>query len=674
MFADARAVIHLLTLKCGPPLDKEPPREETKLAERMASILKDLKDARQLEVDEDVVTKKISDKQFARKDGIVKDGLTDAYDFCHMGSCGEKTAKELVISREAQDEYAIGSYKKSAAAWKSGTMAAEVVPVTVKSRKGDVVVDTDEEFSKVNFDKLKQLKAVFQKDGTVTAGNASTLNDGAAAVLLASADAVKRHKCKPLARILTFADAATNPLDFALAPPLVVPKMLQNTGLKMTEIDHWEVNEAFSVVVLAFIKQVGCDPERVNPHGGAVSIGHPIGMSGARLITHLVHTLKPGQKGLAAICNGGGGASGMIIEKLTPIASFRGSFASLSAAELAATAARTAIERSGVSPEDIEESFIGAVLTANCGQNVARQVALSVGIPKSSQAVTINKVCSSSMKALALAVLSIKSGYRKKVLVGGCESMSQDGVAKDGLEDAMLKTPMGLCAEKSVKDCNISRTAQDEFAIQSYKRAAFAWKNGLFSEEVVPVSVKPKRGAPFVVCEDEEYRKLVESKVPTLSAVFVKDGSGTITAANASSLNDGAVAAVVASGDSVPRGVTPLAEIISFAEAGGEPVDFTVAPIAALLKQSNLSTADIALWEINEAFSATVLAFMQELNLDPAVVNVKGGAVALGHPLGMSGLRIVLSLAYSLSPGELGVAAICNGGGEAMAMLIRKPQ
>lgn len=249
-------------------------------------------------------------------DGIVKDGLTDAYDFCHMGSCGEKTAKELVISREAQDEYAIGSYKKSAAAWKSGTMAAEVVPVTVKSRKGDVVVDTDEEFSKVNFDKLKQLKAVFQKDGTVTAGNASTLNDGAAAVLLASADAVKRHKCKPLARILTFADAATNPLDFALAPPLVVPKMLQNTGLKMTEIDHWEVNEAFSVVVLAFIKQVGCDPERVNPHGGAVSIGHPIGMSGARLITHLVHTLKPGQKGLAAICNGGGGASGMIIEKL----------------------------------------------------------------------------------------------------------------------------------------------------------------------------------------------------------------------------------------------------------------------------------------------------------------------------------------------------------------------
>uniref|UniRef100_A0A0N4XCT1 Acetyl-CoA acetyltransferase, mitochondrial (inferred by orthology to a human protein) n=1 Tax=Nippostrongylus brasiliensis TaxID=27835 RepID=A0A0N4XCT1_NIPBR len=359
-------------------------------------------------------------------DGIVKDGLTDAYDKCHMGNCGEKTAKELVISREMQDEYAIGSYTKAAAAWKNGIMAPEVVPVTVKTRKGDVVVDKDEEFTKVNFEKLKQLKAVFQKDGTVTAGNASTLNDGAAAVLLASADAVKKHGCKPLAKILTFADAATNPLDFAIAPPLLVPKMLQSTGLKMTDIDQWEVNEAFSVVVLAFIKQVGCDPEKVNPHGGAVSIGHPIGMSGARLITHLVHTLKPGQKGLAAICN-------------------------------------------GVAPEDIEESFVGSVLTANCGQNVARQVAIAVGIPKTSQAVTINKVCSSSMKALALAALSLKCGYRRKVLVAGCENMSQvpfylprgeipyggtsilDGVAKDGLEDAMLKSPMGLCAEKSVK-------------------------------------------------------------------------------------------------------------------------------------------------------------------------------------------------------------------------------
>ncbi|WKX93506.1 hypothetical protein Q1695_011072 [Nippostrongylus brasiliensis] len=371
----------------------------------------------------------------------------------------------------------------------------------------------------------------------------------------------------------------------------------------------------------------------------------------------------------------------------TPIASFRGSFASVSAVELGAIAAKTAIERAGVAPEDIEESFVGSVLTANCGQNVARQVAIAVGIPKTSQAVTINKVCSSSMKALALAALSLKCGYRRKVPFylprgeipyGGTNIL--DGVAKDGLEDAMLKSPMGLCAEKSVKDYNISRSAQDEFAVQSYKKAAAAWKAdpefGLFAEEVIPVTVKPKRGASFVVSEDEEFKKLVESKVPTLSAVFVKDGTGTITAANASSLNDGGVAAVVARGDEIPQGVTPLVEVVAFAEDGGEPVDFTVAPIGAarkLLEQAKLSTSDIALWEVNEAFSATVLAFIQDLKLDPAVVNVKGGAVALGHPLGMSGLRIVLSLAYSLSPGELGVAAICNGGGEAMAMLLRKP-
>ncbi|EPB79764.1 hypothetical protein ANCCEY_01138 [Ancylostoma ceylanicum] len=584
-------------------------------------------------------------------DGIVKDGLTDAYDKCHMGNCGEKTARELVISREMQDEYAIGSYKKAAAAWKNGIMAAEVVPVSVKTRKGTSVVDTDEEFTKVNFDKMKQLKTVFQKDGTVTAGNASTLNDGAAAVLLASEAAVKEHNLKPIAKVLTYADAATNPLDFALAPPLLVPKMLQATGLKMTEIDQWEVNEAFSVVVLAFMKQVGCDPEKVNPHGGAVSIGHPIGMSGARLITHLVHTLKSGQKGLAAICN-------------------------------------------GVPCDEIEETFVGCVLSANCGQNVARQVAISVGVPKSSQAVTVNKVCSSSMKALAFAHMSIKAGYRKKVLIAGCENMSQvpfylsrseipyggtaiiDGLVRDGLEDPTLKLPMGICAEKSVKDYDISRASQDEFAIQSYKKASLAWKDGLFAEEVVPVTIKLKKGTEIVVSEDEEYKKLVEAKVSTLNPVFVKDGSGTITAANASSLNDGAAAAVVVRGDQIPEGATPLAEVVAFSEAGGEPVDFTVAPVWAvqkLLKQANMSANEIALWEINEAFSVTALAFIKELNLDPSTVNVKGGAVALGHPLGMSGLRIVLSLAYSLPSGAFGVAAICNGGGEAMAVLIRKP-
>ncbi|KAK6020996.1 acetyl-CoA C-acetyltransferase [Ostertagia ostertagi] len=596
----------------------------------------------------------------------------DAYDLCPYGKLWKRKncAKELEISLEIAQEaqYAIGSYKKSAAPasfQQGGIMSAEVVPVTVKSRKGDVIVDSDEEYKKVDFDKLKKLKTVFKKDGTVTAGNASTLNDGAAAVLLASSEAVKEHGCKPQAKIVAFADAATNPLDFALAPPMVVIKLLQSSGLKMTEIDHWEVNEAFSVVPLAFIKQVGCDEEKVNPHGGAVSIGHPIGMSGARLITHLVHVLKPEKLDLVVMSDD---TVVILAGVRTPIASFRGSFASLSAVELAATAGRTAVERSGLTPNDIEETFVGSVLTANCGQNVARQVAIAIGIPKTSQAVTINKVCSSSMKALALGVLSIKSGYRKKVLVAGCENMSQvpfylprgeipygginivvvqDGIAKDGLQDSMLHSPMGLCAEKSVK-------------------------KGLFAEEVIPVSVKPPRGATFVVSEDEEYKKLMESKVPTLKPVFVSDGTGTITAANASSLNDGGVAAVVVRGDQIPEGASPLAVVVSFAEAGGEPVDFTIAPVLALLEQTNLSTNDIALWEVNEAFSATVLAFMKELNLDPAYVNVKGGAVALGHPLGMSGLRIVLSLAYSLSSGDLGIAAICNGGGEAMAMLIRK--
>uniref|UniRef100_A0A1I7XD19 acetyl-CoA C-acetyltransferase n=1 Tax=Heterorhabditis bacteriophora TaxID=37862 RepID=A0A1I7XD19_HETBA len=256
-------------------------------------------------------------------DGIVKDGLTDAYDNCHMGNCAEKTAKELGITREHQDEYAISSYTRAAEAWK-------VIYMNIMN-------------SFIYFlSKLIISNSYFY--GTVTAGNASTLNDGAAAVLLSSGDAAKELGAKPLARIITFADAATNPLDFAIAPPLLVPKMLKSAGLSVSDIDHWEVNEAFSVVALAFIKQVGCDAAKVNPHGGAVSIGHPIG-SGVR----------------------------------TPIASFRSSYVSVSSVELAAKAAKVALERSGVSPSEIEETFLGTVLTANCGQNVARQVAIAVG-------------------------------------------------------------------------------------------------------------------------------------------------------------------------------------------------------------------------------------------------------------------------------------------------------
>ncbi|CAB3411436.1 unnamed protein product [Caenorhabditis bovis] len=249
-------------------------------------------------------------------DGIVNDGLTDAYDKIHMGNCGEKTSKEMGISRADQDNYAINSYKKSAEAWKNGLIKSEIVPVTVKTRKGDVVVDTDEEFTRVNFDKFASLRSVFQKDGTITAGNASTLNDGAAAVVVASPDAVSSQSLKPVARILSYGDAATHPLDFSIAPTLMFPRLLERAGVKQADVAQWEVNEAFSCVPLAFIKKLGIDASRVNPHGGAVSIGHPIGMSGARLITHLVHVLKKGEIGVAAICNGGGGASGMVIEKL----------------------------------------------------------------------------------------------------------------------------------------------------------------------------------------------------------------------------------------------------------------------------------------------------------------------------------------------------------------------
>lgn len=250
-------------------------------------------------------------------DGIVHDGLTDAYDKCHMGVCTENTVSKFGITREEQDEYAISSYKKSQASMENGVFAKEIVPVTIKTRKGETVVDKDEEPLRVNFDKISKLKAVFKKEnGTVTAGNASTLNDGACALVLMTAEEAARRNLKPLAKILSFTDAATKPIDFPIAPAFAVPPALKMANLKVEDISSFEVNEAFSAVVIANAKLMNLDMSKINIYGGAVSIGHPIGMSGARITASLAHQLSPGQKGVAGICNGGGGASAIVIEKL----------------------------------------------------------------------------------------------------------------------------------------------------------------------------------------------------------------------------------------------------------------------------------------------------------------------------------------------------------------------
>jgi len=251
-------------------------------------------------------------------DAIVFDGLTDAYNHCHMGNCAEQTAKKYNVTREEQDDYAIRSYQLSRQAAEAGVFDAEITPVSIPQRKGDPkVVSADEEFLRANFEKFRTLKPVFQKEGgTITAANASTLNDGAAALVLMTAQAAEKHGVTPLARVVGFADAAIDPVDFPTAPAFAIPKMLERAGIKAEDVAMWEVNEAFSVVVLANAKILGIGLERVNVHGGAVSIGHPIGMSGARITGHMVHALKKGEIGVGGICNGGGGASSIIIEKL----------------------------------------------------------------------------------------------------------------------------------------------------------------------------------------------------------------------------------------------------------------------------------------------------------------------------------------------------------------------
>lgn len=251
-------------------------------------------------------------------DGIQKDGLTDVYSDKAMGNCGELCAEKYEISRADQDEYAIQSYTRSKIAWETGKFKNEVVPVEVKSRKGSVMVDEDEEFKNINFEKVSQLKTSFKTDGTITAANASTLSDGAAAVILMSEEKVNELGVKPLAEVIAYADAEQSPEWFTTTPTAATQKVLQKVGLTVDDIDYFEFNEAFSVVALANAKLLNISEDQMNVYGGAVSLGHPLGCSGARIIVTLTSVLhqENGQLGLAAICNGGGGASAMILKKI----------------------------------------------------------------------------------------------------------------------------------------------------------------------------------------------------------------------------------------------------------------------------------------------------------------------------------------------------------------------
>jgi acetyl-CoA C-acetyltransferase len=379
----------------------------------------------------------------------------------------------------------------------------------------------------------------------------------------------------------------------------------------------------------------------------------------------------------------------------TPIGSFLGSLSSIPATRLGAVAIKGALEKINLKPELIDEVLMGQVVQANCGQAPARQAALYSGIPDSVPCTTINKVCSSGMKAVMQATQSIALGDAEIVVAGGMESMSQiphyvhmrngqkfgpttlvDGLQKDGLVDAYNKEAMGTCADLCATKYNISREEQDKYAIQSYERAAKAWSSGKFNEEVVPVEVPQRRGEPLIFKEDEEYKNIKFEKVAGLKPAFTKNG--TATAANSSTINDGAGAMVLMSKTKADElGLTPLATIKGYADASQNPEDFTTAPSKALpiaLKKAKLNISDINYFEFNEAFSVVGLANMKILGLSDKNVNVNGGAVSLGHPLGCSGVRIIITLLHILKQqsAKLGAAAICNGGGGASAMVFER--
>lgn len=380
----------------------------------------------------------------------------------------------------------------------------------------------------------------------------------------------------------------------------------------------------------------------------------------------------------------------------TPIGSFGGALAGITATQLGATAIKGALQKAGIAPEQVEEVFMGNVISANVGQAPARQAAIYAGLKPETVCTTINKVCASGTKAIMFGAQAIMLGFRDVVVAGGMESMSNvpyyldkartgyrlgegkliDGLLKDGLLDVYDGLHMGMAAENTAKELNISRQHQDEYAIESYKRSAKATEKGFFKDEIVPVEVPQKKGESVKIVEDEEYKNVFFDKIPTLKPVFKTDG--TVTAANASTLNDGAAAVVLMSKEkAMELGLKPIAKILGFADAEQEPIWFTTSPSIAIpkaLKAAGVEASKVDFYEINEAFSVVSIANNRKLNLNPEKVNVFGGAVSLGHPLGCSGARIVTTLANVLekNDGKIGVAGICNGGGGASALVIER--
>ncbi|GAB2658268.1 acetyl-CoA C-acyltransferase [Flavihumibacter cheonanensis] len=378
----------------------------------------------------------------------------------------------------------------------------------------------------------------------------------------------------------------------------------------------------------------------------------------------------------------------------TPMGSFGGTLKDISATQLGSIAIKGALAKAGLSADQVEDVLMGSVLQANLGQAPARQAAKFAGLPDTVNCTTINKVCASGMKSVALGAQSIMLGDASIVVAGGMESMSNvpfyveqlrwgnkygntaliDGLAKDGLTDVYDGLAMGNAAEKCARECGISREDQDQFAIASYKRSQAAWNEGKFDAEILPVPIPQRKGEPILFSKDEEPWNVKFEKIPELRPAFQKDGS--VTAANASTMNDGAAALILVSKEKLDElGLKPIARILSYADAEQAPEWFTTTPSLAVPKavaKAGLSMQDIEYWELNEAFAVVGIENSRRMQLDPAKVNVHGGAVSLGHPLGCSGARILVTLIHILKDkkARYGAAGICNGGGGASAMVI----
>ncbi|CAH0764593.1 unnamed protein product [Diatraea saccharalis] len=652
-------------------------------------------------------------------------GSLDSYCNFTMPQTAENLAEKYELKRGEVDEFALQSQKRWKTAYDAGIFKEEMAPITVKVKKQEVVVDKDEHpRPETTSEALCKLPVLFRKGGVVTAGNSSGVNDGAGALILASEEAVQQNKLSPLARLVGWSYVGVDPSVMGIGPVPAIQNLLKVTNLTLNDIDLIEINEAFAAQTLACVRELNLDQAKLNVNGGAIALGHPVGASGARITAHLTHELRRYAFKIQLISNYSYSAickyhkcshkqltsvvlrcwamslkcKGVFIigAKRTPFCKFGGVLRDTPACDAFAVTAKDAIQTAKVDPNIINNTVVGNVhyLSQCDGGKTPRYCGIYSGVPIDRPALGVNKSCGSGLQALITGALDILTGVGKVSLTGGTEIMSalpflvknarfgttlgksyllEDYIQKQFL-DGYSGMTLEMMSEKLATKYGVYRKDVDEYAVQSHMKWKAAQESNVFDDEITKLTLNIKNKQTIVIKDELPQPDVEVSALATLPTTV--DGASIVTAGNSSMHADGAAAVLISDEETVLQHyLNPLARIVAWARVGSDPLQLDLGAVLAvrkLLDITGFNVDDVDLFEINETFAAQAIVSARELKVGTEILNVSGGAIAVGNPVGATGARMVVHLVHQLRrrKNKRGIAASSCGGGQGLALLI----